>query len=132
MSIQAVITKCHRLGGLSARNEFSHGSRAWKSEIKVAGWLGSAESALLGFLPSHGREGEKKATLSHLFLLGHYTHHEGPTLMISSKPNCGLPRWLSGKEWACSAGDVGLIPGWGRSLEKGMATHSSILAWRFP
>ena len=25
--------------------------------------------------------------------------------------------------------DVGLIPGLGRSLEEGMATHSSILAW---
>ena len=23
-------------------------------------------------------------------------------------------------------------PGWGRSLEKRMATHSSILAWRIP
>ena len=28
--------------------------------------------------------------------------------------------------------DAGLIPGWGRSLEKEMATHSSILAWRIP
>ena len=27
----------------------------------------------------------------------------------------GLPRWLSGKESACDAGDVGLIPGAGRS-----------------
>ena len=29
-------------------------------------------------------------------------------------------------------GDVGSIPGWERSLEKEMATHSSILAWRIP
>ena len=28
--------------------------------------------------------------------------------------------------------DAGSIPGWGGSLEKGMATHSSILAWRIP
>ena len=28
-----------------------------------------------------------------------------------------------------NAGDLGLIPGLGRSLEKEMATHSSILAW---
>ena len=28
-----------------------------------------------------------------------------------------------------NAGDMGLIPGLGRSLEKEMATHSSILAW---
>ena len=37
---------------------------------------------------------------------------------------------------ACSAEDLGLIPGLDLSqeepLEKGMATHSSILAWRFP
>ena len=31
-----------------------------------------------------------------------------------------------------SAGDPGSIPGWGRSLEKRMANHSSILAWRMP
>ena len=28
--------------------------------------------------------------------------------------------------------DTGSIPGLGRSLEEGMATHSSILAWRIP
>ena len=36
------------------------------------------------------------------------------------------------KESACSTGDLSSIPGSGRSLEKGMATHSSILAWRTP
>ena len=36
------------------------------------------------------------------------------------------------KESACKAGDPALIPALGRSLEKGMATHSSILAWRIP
>ena len=30
------------------------------------------------------------------------------------------------------AGDVGLIPGLGRTLEEGMKTHSTILAWRIP
>ena len=29
-------------------------------------------------------------------------------------------------------GDLGSIPGLGRSPEEGMATHSSILAWRIP
>ena len=33
---------------------------------------------------------------------------------------------------AYNAGDPGSIPGWGRSLEKEMATHSSILAWKIP
>ena len=28
--------------------------------------------------------------------------------------------------------DAGSIPGSGRSLKEGMATHSSILAWRIP
>ena len=31
----------------------------------------------------------------------------------------GLPRWLSGKESTCKAGDVGSIPGSGRSLGGG-------------
>ena len=31
----------------------------------------------------------------------------------------GLPRWLSSKESACTAGDVGLIPGSGRSPGEG-------------
>ena len=44
----------------------------------------------------------------------------------------GLPSWLSGKESACSAGDTGLILGRKDLLEKGMATHSSILAWEIP
>ena len=47
----------------------------------------------------------------------------------------GLFWWFSGKESTYSAGDTeekGSIPGLGRSLEKGMATHSSILAWRIP
>ena len=37
-----------------------------------------------------------------------------------------------GKEFACNAGDLGSIPGLGRSPEEGMATHSSILTWRIP
>ena len=30
-----------------------------------------------------------------------------------------LPWWLSGKEYACNAGDLGLIPGSGRSPGEG-------------
>ena len=33
--------------------------------------------------------------------------------------NSGLPRWFSGKEFACQAGDMGLIPGLGRFSEEG-------------
>ena len=35
-------------------------------------------------------------------------------------------------ESACNAGELGLIPEWGRPLEKGKATHSRILVWRIP
>ena len=42
----------------------------------------------------------------------------------------GFPAGSVGKESPCNAGDPGLIPGLGRSTEKEMATHSSILAWR--
>ena len=47
----------------------------------------------------------------------------------------GLPRCLSGEEYACDtgvAGDAGSNPGWEDPLEEGMATHSSIVAWRIP
>ena len=39
-----------------------------------------------------------------------------------------FPGNSDGKEPACNAGDPGSIPGLGRSPEKGMATHSNILA----
>ena len=41
----------------------------------------------------------------------------------------GFPGGSVGKEFACSIRDSGLIPGFGKSLEKEMATYSSILAW---
>ena len=47
-------------------------------------------------------------------------------------PFQGFSGGSDGKESTCNAGDQGLIPGWGRPLEKEMATHSSILAWRIP
>ena len=44
----------------------------------------------------------------------------------------GFPGGSEGKEFACSAGDLGWSPSQEDPLEKGMATHSSILAWRIP
>ena len=37
-----------------------------------------------------------------------------------------------GKEFPCSAGDLGSILVWDDPLEKEMATRSSILAWKIP
>ena len=44
----------------------------------------------------------------------------------------GFPFGSAGKESACNAGDLGLIPGLGRSPGEGNGHHSSILAWRIP
>ena len=46
--------------------------------------------------------------------------------------NMGFPGGSDGEESACNAGDLGSIPSLGRSPEKGMATHSIILAWEIP
>ena len=44
----------------------------------------------------------------------------------------GFSRGSDGKESGCNVADLALIPGLGRSLEKGTAIHSSILACRIP
>ena len=44
----------------------------------------------------------------------------------------GFPGGLTGKESTCNVGDLGSILSWEDLLEKGMATHSSSLAWRIP
>ena len=44
----------------------------------------------------------------------------------------GFPGGSDGKESTCNVGDLGSIPGLGRALEEGMATHSRIFAWRIP
>ena len=53
-------------------------------------------------------------------------------LVHSFHPFLDCPGGSDGEESACNAGDLGLILGWGDPLEEGMATHSSILAWRTP
>ena len=42
------------------------------------------------------------------------------------------PWWLRHKDCTCNAGDQVQALGWEDPLEKVMATHSSILAWRIP
>ena len=60
----------------------------------------------------------------------------GPPLHFCNKmiATCcmGISWWLRDKESTCIAGDVGSMLGSGRSLEKEMANHSSILAWEIP
>ena len=54
------------------------------------------------------------------------------SISSSSKLQVSFPGGSDSKESACNVGDLGLIPGSGNSVEKGMATHSSIFAWRIP
>ena len=42
---------------------------------------------------------------------------------MQTKQLTGFPSGSIGKESACNAGDPGVMPGSGRSLEKEMATH---------
>ena len=42
----------------------------------------------------------------------------------------GFPCGSAGKDSASNVGDLGSIPGLGRSPGEGKTTHSSILAWR--
>ena len=44
----------------------------------------------------------------------------------------GIPGDSDDKESACNAGDLSRSLGWVDLLEKEMATHPSILAWRIP
>ena len=46
--------------------------------------------------------------------------------------NLGLPGGSVIKSWLANSGDVGSIPGLGRSLQEEMATHYSVLDWKIP
>ena len=57
---------------------------------------------------------------------------EGKHMMILPLCLLGFLAGSDGKESACNAGDLGLIPGLEDPWENSMAIHSSILAWRIP
>ena len=54
------------------------------------------------------------------------------TLLSFLECQWGFPGGSDGKESACNAGDLGSTLGQEDPLEKGRATHSSILARRIP
>ena len=76
--------------------------------------------AVLGTLKSHLQHHSSKASV---------LWHSAFFIVQLSHP-LGFPGGSEVKASACSAGDLSSISGSGRSLEKEMATHSSILAWR--
>jgi len=57
------------------------------------------------------------------------------TLVLDLEPTLnlgGLPWWLRQERICLQKKRPGSISGLGRSLEKGMATHSSLFAWEIP
>ena len=61
-----------------------------------------------------------------------WTCKELDTTEQCSCSHSDFPGGSDSKESACNAGYPGSIPGSGRSLEKEMETHSSILTWETP
>ena len=53
-------------------------------------------------------------------------------MLMSMQLYWGFPGGSNGKQSACNAGDLGLIPGLEDPLEMEIATYSSILAWKIP
>ena len=51
---------------------------------------------------------------------------------LKKKKKSDFPDGSDGKAAVYNAGDLGSIPGSGRSLEKEMAIHSSTIAWKIP
>ena len=68
-----------------------------------------------------GRSLGFESHLAHICRMGHTFEFKG-----------GFPGGSDTKVSACNTDDPSLTPGLGRSLEKGMAASSSILAWRIP
>ena len=52
--------------------------------------------------------------------------------MLAPSSHTGFPGSSDGKESACNMGNLGQPLGQKDSLEKGIATHSSILVWEIP
>ena len=66
------------------------------------------------------------------FSLITYFIHSINNVYVNPNLLMGFPCGSAGKESAYNVGDLGSVPGLGRSLEKEKAAHSSILAWRIP
>ena len=118
-----------RFGGrkLTKKFRFSH-YILWKNQNEPFGQPHSFGSfwklGLTEWAPRTWGRGWENCFPSLLFL--------SPTKFIACSVLVFLPGGSDGKMSAYNAGDLGLIPGLGRSLGEGNATHSRILAWRIP
>ena len=99
-------------------------------------WTWQPQSFIWGWLRPWKRLHHSPILLSS-FPFHRWQSERGPPTPINLLANLclRLPRWLISKESTCDAedaGDPGSIPGGEDPLEEGLATHSSILAWRVP
>ena len=91
------------------------------------GWCFNSDSGWVGFPGGSAGKGStcKAGDLGSIPGLGRFPWRRD---RLSSPVFLGFPCGSAGKESACNEGDLG----WEDPLEKGKATHSSILAWRIP
>ena len=73
----------------------------------------------------------KQGLLHHRWILYQLSYQENPNLYFVNQ-NSGLPWWLSGKEYSCKHRRLRFNLGQEDPLEKEMASHSRILAWKIP
>ena len=99
----------------------NYGSLCWATYSSILAWRSPVDRGVW-WAAVHGVAKSRKQ----LRLTKYSTNEE--MLLV----NKGFPGSSAGKESACNAGDLGSIPGLEDLLEKGTATHSSILAWRIP
>ena len=93
------------------------------AETGFTGGQGAETRNAMGTASPPPKKHQKTTKPTHTHTHTHKTHIQAKT---------GLPGGSDDKESVCNAGHPGLIPGLEDPLEKEMATHPSILAWRIP
>ena len=93
----------------------------------------SDKSSWIPELPLPGPSNSLLSPSSGGWLLGHYKGGKIEYILLAIHYlNVCFPGGSVVKNLPTNAGDVGLITGLGRFLEKKMATHFSILVWEIP
>ena len=120
-SLQSCPTLCkpmdYNLPGSSVHGILQASILEWVATLSSRGSSRPRDQTQVSYVSCIGRR-----------VLYHQHRLESPILRSA----CQFLGFSSGSESACNVGDLGLIPGLGRSPAKGTAAHSSILAWRTP
>ena len=82
-------------------------------------------------LPTHLLQGNQQYVLC-IYKIFFKVRSHGVFLVLILLSIMPFPGGSDGKESTCTVGNLVRSLGWEDPLEKGMATHSSILAWRIP